>query len=658
MCGVAGIVSPLSTEVVVTQPSPLPDQGAAERLHTSSMGEMVEALRHRGPDGYGTWAAAVGERHIEFGHTRLAILDLSDAAKQPMVDAVSGCVLVYNGEIYNFRELRAELLRDSASQFISSGDTEVILRGYLRWGMSVVRRLRGMFAFAIYDPRVRQLVLARDNFGIKPLYVTEGSGGKFAFASEVRALLSLPWVRRSVDPFGLKGYLAYGSVQEPYTLVSGIRSVPPGHTLTVDVSGDELVVGDPESYWELPEVRSRESKVSVQHLARQIRDGLAESVRLHMISDVPVGVFLSGGIDSSAVIALMAEAAPSEVHALTVSFQEADFDESEIARSVACRYASRHTDIPLTADDLLPLLPEWLESQDQPSADGANAWVISRVCKEAGLTVALSGLGGDELFGGYPTFQRAAMASRAFTTIAMLPNGARRRLAKMIRATWCQSTFVEKLAEWVGSDGSDLSTYLILRAMFLPQACAELLDPWVTSVAPTELHPGVLNKLVKQASASPDTIAAIGRFEMSTYLHNTLLRDSDQMGMAHSLEIRVPFVDRDLANLAAVIPGFIHTKSGPKTLLRAAMGDSLDRAWMNRPKKCFAFPWDHWLRNGLRKEVEPVLMEAGEFPFRPGAVGQYWQRFLQGDKTLNASRMLTLYALVSWIRRHRLEVVQ
>lgn len=642
MCGIAGMITPRS------------HRGGP--VNAPVMVAMVAAMRHRGPDDQGIWSAVVGDYELGLGHSRLAILDLSDTARQPMVDPASGCVLVYNGEIYNFAALRDELLRAGDAPLDSSGDTQVLLRAYIRWGSDCVRKLRGMFAFAIYDPRRRRLFLARDQFGIKPLYLAEGDGGEFAFASEVRTLLKAPWVPRALDPLGLMSYLAYGSVQDPYTLVAGIRSVPPGHCLTLDLSQDRLSVGELAGFHDIAEINPAPREMPAGEAVQQTREALMESVRLHLASDVPLGVFLSGGMDSASLVALMAEVAPSRVHTLNIAFAEADFDESEIAREVARRFATEHTEIRLTAAHFLADLPRWLGSLDQPSADGANVWMVSKASREAGLTVALSGLGGDELFGGYQTFPRTLKASRLFKKIAWLPKRARSWMGGLIRSLGHHSIPSEKLAEWLGGNGSKLSTYLTLRRMFLPRLCQDLVIPPVAVCGGRfGLHPEVWDRLVR-AAAAPDPYTAVSLFEMHTYLVNTLLRDSDQMGMAHSLEIRVPFVDRKLTALVLSLQSRTDFKGqGPKPLLRAAMADLLEPAWIERPKMTFTLPFDYWLRGPLKSEVEHSLKRLAGLPFKPGAVSEVWQRFLQDRKQVSSSQIIMLYVLAKWLDEHHIE---
>lgn len=654
MCGIAGLIYPLSAHGKPFQGDRfLPESN--DTAHEPTMEAMVAAMHHRGPDDQGFWSTSDGDFQVHLGHARLAILDLSDAARQPMIDPISGCVLVYNGELYNFRELREELIRDGFPQFDSSGDTEVLLRSYVRWGPSFINRLRGMFAFAIYDPRTHKLFLARDHLGIKPLYVADGEGF-FAFASEVRALLKVPQVRRTLDPQGLMSYLSYGSVQDPYTLVSGIRSVPAGHSLTLDFLRDRLMVRESERFQDFTEIIPIITRLPEREVIRQVRETLSESVRLHLASDVPLGVFLSGGMDSSSLVALMSEVAPSQVHTLNVAFEEEAFDESEIAREIARRFGTKHTEIRLTADAFLKDIPAWLKSMDQPSYDGANVWIVSKACKESGITVALSGLGSDELFGGYPTFRRTVAATRLFEDIGLLPRSLRTALAEGVRLVGNNSISAEKVAEWISGNGSRLTTFLILRRVFMPRLCQELVVHSVNVAGGRLALSRKVLDMLRRLSNNNDPYTAVSLLEMNTYMVNTLLRDSDQMGMAHSVEIRVPFVDRKLANLVLTLPKDRNLSvKGNKPLLRAAMYDKLEQAWSGIPKKTFSLPFDLWLRGPLKEEVGQRLKRLSNFPFQPGAVLKLWNNFLKGSNQINSAQVNTLYALSYWIDKHRIE---
>ncbi|HTM48845.1 MAG TPA: asparagine synthase (glutamine-hydrolyzing) [Bryobacteraceae bacterium] len=634
MCGIAGVIVPA---------------GSAGTLRPREIVEQMTArLHHRGPDGCGAWHGAGARHHLSLGHTRLAILDPTAAAGQPMLDPASGCVLIYNGEVYNFAALRAEL-EQLGDTFRSSGDTEVVLKACVRWGSNALRRFRGMFALAFFDPRHETLLLARDPFGMKPLYFTEDWSGCFAFSSEVRPLLGLPWSRRRLDPVGLLGYLSYGSAQEPFTLVSGVQSLLPAHALTLNLARGNLAVNEPQRYWEMPVRRVRTAAAHPDGDAVHLRRTLAESVRLHMVSDAPVAAFLSGGLDSTAIAALMAEAAGVRVRGLTVSFEGAGFDECPLARQVARAYGIEHTEVRLTAGELAETWETWLSAQDQPGSDGANTWIISRACARAGVRVALSGLGADELFGGYSTFPRTLAARRWARPLFSLPGFLRAPLASLLGAL--PSMGARKIADWLQTDGSLLSSYLCLRRVMPSGALRRLLHPVAFNMSSADLHCGVWNSLLR-SSGDCDPLSAVSLLEAGSYMVSTLLRDSDQMGMAHSLEIRMPFVDRAVAEAALGIPGAAHTLHGPKTLLRAAMRDKLRPAWIGRPKEGFTVPFDRLLRGVLRPRVESALSSTAAFPFRAGATRRLWHSFLRGNGSVSGAQVLTLASLARWLERH------
>lgn len=373
MCGVAGAVGRL-------------DQGAIDCVQL-----MSGAQRHRGPDGAGFFESGRGDFEVAFAHRRLAIIDLSSDASQPMVDPGSGSVLTFNGEIYNFRALRDELTA-AGCVFRTQSDTEVILQAYVAWGPDAVRRLRGIFAFAIWDPRQRQVHLARDQLGIKPLYWARRNGTLY-FASELRALLAGGQPRR-IDPQGIASFLWQGFVNGPGSIVEGVNLLPAGSTLTLS-AGEEPVQ---RSYWQLP--AARPGTVTREELHHALR----ESVRLQLVADVPLGIFLSGGIDSSAIAALACEVGSGDVHTFNIGFDEAQLDESRHAAEVARALGTSHQSLRVSGSDFEQVLPAALGSIDQPTFDGINTYLVSRAVREAGMTVALAGTGGDELFGGYRSF--------------------------------------------------------------------------------------------------------------------------------------------------------------------------------------------------------------------------------------------------------------
>jgi asparagine synthase (glutamine-hydrolysing) len=598
MCSIAGILGRGEQEVVV---------------------RMNEAQRHRGPDDQGVVQCG----NVVLGNTRLAIIDTSAAGHQPMHDPETGNWITYNGETYNFKELRREL----GGEWASNTDTEVVLRAYRRWGADAFRRLRGMFALAIWDNQRKRLILARDPLGIKPLYYYAAKD-QLIFASELRALLASGLVPRRLSAAGLDSYLANGSVAAPLTIIDGVRQLLPGHYLE-SVEFKEIEFAVPRSD-EVPDCRD-------EAVAR-LRAGLEESVRAHLVSDVPLGVFLSGGMDSSALVALMSRISEQRPKTFSVVFDEATFTEAPFSRAVAARFQTDHTEITLNEDRLLSILPEALAAIDQPTMDGINTFVVSQAVKNAGITVALSGLGGDELFAGYPSFRRALK-------LHSLSRTARRVLRAALSVVRNGSVQRHKFRQLMNSEGTPADVYRISRQLF----SNELGRP--RSAAPT-ITPGWGRHPV-------DVVNEISRLELSGYMSNTLLRDTDAMSMAHSLEVRVPFVDTRLVDYVLSLPGawkLNHGTKGPKPLLADALADLLPRDFLARPKMGFTLPFERWLQQNLRTEVSSVLEDASMLSvpaLNSAAVQKLWRNFLQKPRAVGWSRPWSLYVLAKWCEINR-----
>lgn len=575
---------------------------------------MNRAQRHRGPDDQGI--VSIGQ--VVLGNTRLAIIDTSAAGHQPMHDPESGNWITYNGEIYNFKDLRREI----GGEWVSGTDTEVVLRGYGKWGVDLFRKLRGMFALALWDDQKQQLLLARDPLGIKPLYYYS-TKDQFVFASELRALLASGLVPRRVDPAGVDSYLANGSIAAPLTIVDGIKQLLPGHYLQVsanEISDVEFALSEREAV-----TGDRDAAVA------RLRAELEESVRLHLVSDVPLGVFLSGGIDSSALVALMSRDQTPQT--FSVVFDEPTFSEAPFSREVAERFQTNHREIRLTENQLIELLPAAIAVIDQPTMDGINTFIVSKAVKNAGITVALSGLGGDELFAGYPSFRRAVR-------LASMPPASKRvlRAASGIgRIAVNGSVQRQKFWQLANSEGTAADVYRISRQLFSTDTATRITGregncrggpPWLPQ--------------------SADIINTISHLELNGYMTNTLLRDTDAMSMAHSLEVRVPFVDTKVVNYVLSLPGDWKLRNGsPKPLLADAIGDLLPRDFMTRPKMGFTLPFEKWLQQNLRHEVSSVLEDAGPI-LNPKAVKQIWRDFLEKPRAVGWSRPWSLYILAKW----------
>ena len=655
MCGIAGAVGSLSP--------PALDLMSARSVVTACVERISAALRHRGPDGAGLWATESGE--VVLGHRRLAILDLSEAGAQPMVDAPSGCAITFNGEIYNFRDLRREL-ETLGEQFRSSSDTEVILKAYKRWGLAVVPRLRGIFAMAIWDPRVRSVHLVRDHLGIKPLYwtmVRNSLLGKevLLFASEVRGLLASGVVERRLDAVGVASYLSQGFVVGPTTIVQGIKLLPAASILTIapGKSTQDANTHTLECYWRLPSSESRRTT------EEELRAELANTVRMQLVSDAPLGIFLSGGIDSSAVAALASEAEPGAVHTFTIGFDEAGLDESQYAARVAAAIGSRHTNVTLREEDFLRQLPAALAAIDQPTFDALNTYFVSRAARQAGMTVALAGTGGDELFGGYPSFVELPRMLRAGVWVP-------RRLDSAIAATYDAAAALYwnllgrappqtrwgKIADVACASHDLLGLYQTSYALFTREAQSRLAASHVHAAQRVQyfgLHADVADAW-RARTESSEILHAISLLELSSFIGERLLRDTDAASMAVSLEVRVPLLDWALCEkVAGIDPARRFSPPGKKQLLRNLALRRLDPALFDRPKSGFVLPIGEWARRRLQPEMERLLSD-GQLISRVGlrteTVQTLWSSYMAGRPGLYWSRVWSIYALLSWCQSH------
>jgi asparagine synthase (glutamine-hydrolysing) len=583
MCGINGIFAYNS---------------AASRPEESELLATREAMRARGPDGSGTWWNA--DRHCGLGHRRLSVLDLSDRALQPMISEDGRFVVVFNGEIYNYPQLRSDLESEGVC-FRTTSDTEVLLHLYSRYGRDMVYDLRGMFAFAIWDEMRRGLFLARDPYGIKPLY-TANDGWTFRFASQVKAVLAGGGVSRDPEPAGLVGFHLFGHVPEPFTIYREVRALPAGHTQWIDSSGPR----EPKSFANLAEVVARgvANPVAPAELSECVRSGVLNSVRAHLLADVEVGIFLSAGVDSGALLGLMRDAGQRDIRAITLAFDEfqgTSEDETPEAAQVASMYGARHIVRRLKAREFFEDLPKILEAMDQPSIDGVNSWFIAKAAKEQGLKVVLSGLGGDELLGGYPTFMDLPRWRRRFGPLAAIP-GVGRLSRKLICAM--APSFLESRPKAVGIlefSGSLAGTYLLRRGLFLPHELSTILGSEMAREGLRRLNP--VRRI--ETSVTPDPKADSGRvcvLESANYMRNQLLRDADWAGMAHSIEIRVPLVDFALlAHLAPAI-GCLTPGLG-KAALASAPTRPLPRAVSIRAKTGFSVPTGTWMNMAIGADV-------------------------------------------------------
>src|ERR1700674_2245077 len=625
MCGIFGVVS------------------CGSLLPCDFLPKAARSLAHRGPDDSGTVLLNAADQEIGFAHTRLSIIDLSPLGHQPMRDPVTGSWIVFNGEIYNFRELRKEL-EAAGVEFKSHSDTEVILAAYRVWGESCPTRLGGMFAFALWDAPRKRLLLARDPMGVKPLYYHQ-SNQNFIFASEVRTLLQTGLVPRKADPTGVLSYLAFGSVYEPWTIVEGVMAVPPGHLLTLENGSLSS-----REYWNPLRSFSRGEVAAPSGngiaTAHQLPEILRDAVLSHLVSDVPVGVFLSGGIDSSALVAILSH---NGVRSNTFSlvFQEEECNEGQYSREVAHLFGTEHLEIPVSQQDTLAVLPEALCAMDQPTIDGINTYLVSAKTRAAGVKVALTGLGADEMFAGYSNFRRVPKMEAFSKRFARLPRLARRPLSASVALFAGKDDRSRKLTQLATDHDSIVHPYFLVRMLF-GAAERETLFSTPNYQASQQSLDRVLQKSVT-AGESLSPLKRASFFASHFYVRNTLLRDSDFMSMAHGLELRVPFLDRELVEACFRVPGDKKLQGDlPKSLLLASLGVELPREIVNRPKRGFTLPFERWLRGEMRPVVEDALLKSDwdQTSISANAVREVWNRFLAGETSW--SRPWSLFVLKQW----------
>ncbi len=609
------------------------------------------SLAHRGPDDRGIEQPAP---EVILVHTRLAVIELSAEGHQPMADRPvdpngSPNWIVFNGEIYNYRELRRELCQRGWNPRTRT-DTEAILGAYREWGEEFVSRLRGMFAFCLVDPARGLAHLSRDRLGIKPLYLFRPRQGGLVLASELRAILALApeLVTPYVDRRGLESFFAQGAVQGPATFIDGITMLEPARHLMVSLEDGKEVRR--RRYWELPQGTAEPPQRGAA--VERLRPVLDEAIRLHLISDAPLGLFLSAGIDSNALLALASQLVPAGLRAITVGFEARDFDESAHAAGAARQFGAQHQVLMLSEDELIKGFDDGLCAMDQPTVDGLNTYFVSRCARQAGLTVALSGLGGDELFGGYHSFVAVPRAV-ALGRVAPL------RVLARVGAPLIRNRFGVKLAESATRRPDALSLYLLRRELFLPLVRRRL-HPLPAGCDPqTGVEEELLDELRRRAQGL-DPVNQVSFFELELYMRHMLLRDADAFSMSAPIEYRVPFLDHRLVEEVFALPGAWKVPDPrPKPLLLDALRPRLPEATWRQPKRGFAFPWRQWLApNGpLAPQVGEALADGAvwrDLGIDPAGVSALGRRFARGDRRMSPLEPLAFVVLRDFARRHRL----
>ncbi|HEY4109842.1 asparagine synthase (glutamine-hydrolyzing) [Puia sp.] len=642
MCGIAGILNFHDRQV---------DPGIVN--------QMTDSLAHRGPDADGFWT----EGAVALGHRRLSIIDLSSAANQPFFDNGGRYAMVFNGEMYNYQEVK-DRLGDYA--FRTTGDTEVLIAAYAKWGADCIQYFRGMYSFVIWDRQEKELFIARDRLGVKPLYFYQDND-RLLFASEIRGILASGLVPLVLDPAALIDFFSYQSVSAPESPVKGIRQLEAGCWMRINRQGQTKT----QRYWDVTAAKMDVDPNDEPAIRRRIRELTLQAVSRRLVSDVPVGAFLSGGIDSSAVVGLMAEAGSSRPNTFTVAFEEKEYDESSYAELIAKKFNTVHTNILLKPTVFLDELQNALNAMDTPSGDGVNSYVVSKAIRKGGMTVALSGVGGDELFAGYPFFDQYLQLQKARPWY-WLPGGLRKGLAGLALGSGPGKKDRMKQLLRLPSPSIDHS-YPIFRQLLSPALIREYTtlaqDRMSTELAQDRLVTGpgrhrlagdgpmtTVEKELARRKAGLQALPLLSQVSAAEYMgytQHTLLKDMDQMSMAVSLEVREPFFDQDLVEFVLAVPDRWKKPVYPKSLLVESLKPLLPDEIVHRRKQGFLFPWEVWMRNELRAFCDVYINNMAQRSFINGdALTACWRRFLSGDKNIRWGEIWLFVVLEYWLEKN------
>ena len=642
MCGICGIIS------------------QKEKIRAKSFKKILDTMECRGPDDWGVYIEGIGkidnkealanqQGSLMLGQRRLKIIDLTKAANQPMANEDNSLWITFNGEIYNFQELRKDLEK-KGHQFKSRSDTEVILHLYEDYGYSCVKYLRGIFSFAILDKRKKELFAARDHLGVKPFYYYKNSN-VFLFASEVKAILASGFVKKELDPLAVSDYFTFLSVIEPRTIIKNVKTLLPGHYLVCQ-NGKVRI----EKYWDLERFKNQDPKTRVNKelILKNVRELLEESVKMQMISDVPLGAFLSGGIDSSSVVALASKYSPKPLKTISLGFKEKEFDERPFSQKISQKFKTEHYQILISEKDILNEIPNFIEAMDQPTGDGLNTYLISKIARQGGLTVVLSGLGGDEVFGGYSSFKRLPGLHCFIKKWNLLPKTLQRKIINILIKYKKENLKHQRLLDFLKSQREFFDIYLSSRTAF-PTSFRERI--FSKSFQEKIKEEGDREKYLEDFRGeikNLDLINAVSYLESNIYMRNTLLRDTDVMSMNHSLEVRVPLLDHKLVEYVFSLPGDLKIgKKLAKPLLVSSLKDFLPKEVYARKKMGFTLPFEKWLRGELVNLFEGSLsgLKKREY-FNLNEVEKIWHMFLEKKGEVNWSRPWLFLVFELWCQKH------
>ncbi|HMW10076.1 MAG TPA: asparagine synthase (glutamine-hydrolyzing) [Bacteroidia bacterium] len=621
MCGITGIY------------------GMSSGQSSSSIRLMNNAISHRGPDDEGYYV----DEQVALGHRRLAIIDLSPAGHQPMHSNDGNLEIAFNGEIYNFNDVK-KLLTGYA--FKSGSDTEVILAAYQQWGKDCLHHLNGMFAFAIWDKSKQELFITRDRLGIKPVYYFS-KDKMFLFSSEIRALLQSGIVPRKINRRVIHEYFTYQTIHAPETFINNVFMLMPGHCMTINTSGINI-----ERYWHIVENTDFSSSgKSYREVCEDINKLFFDAVNRRLISDVPFGAFLSGGIDSSAVVGAMSRIHSQPVKTFTIAFDESDFSEAKFAKLIADKFKTDHHEFLLKPEEFLNQLPEAMNALDHPSGDGPNSYIVSKITRQAGVTMALSGLGGDELFAGYPVFKRTELLYQK-SWLWKLPLPLRQLLGKLITALKKDTASIKLQQLLLSPDASLQYSFPVSRQISNAQQLSLFIEEKFNGIDAVKEIIKELNK----SSAGLPLFSQVSAAEISSYMQNVLLRDTDQMSMAVALEVRVPFLDYKLVEYVMGVNDEYKNPVYPKKLLVDSLGDLLPDEVVHRKKMGFVFPWERWLKKELHAFCGDRIYALADRGFmNKEALTDRWQSFNEGKPGVRWLDIWLCVVLEHWLEKNNIE---
>ena len=590
----------------------------------------------RGPDN----KAIYSDHDVIFGHNRLSIIDVNKESNQPFVSNDKNIVLTYNGELYNYLTLKKEL--SSTYDFKTKSDTEVIIAAYLYWGIDMLDYLNGIFAFALWDKQNNQFYLTRDRLGVKPLYYLE-TKKSIIFSSSIKSLCTFIESEVTASRQELLDFLTYGTVHSPNTIVNNVKSLSRGCYLFANSDESTII-----EYWSFFKKNNLE-QTNYSEVIKKVKNLILESIEKRLISDVPYGIFLSGGIDSSILVAAASEVSKSTVNTFSITFEEKEFDEKIYSRKVAKMYNTNHNEIKILPDEIFNNIELPFYAMDHPTIDGINTFFISKAVSEKGFKMAISGAGADELFAGYPVFKQAQLLDNK-KWLYSFPPQLRNTFGKLLK--WYNpSAKTEKKADILNQKFLELAYYYpIFRRIFSKKSIVNILnykpkqiDYFPFTWAKNEIQNG-------NRGENFPFLSKISALEMETYLQNVLLRDADQMGMANSLEIRVPYLDHNLVDFVFSVKDEFKYPLYPKKLLVDSAGDLISDEIAKRKKMGFVFPWEIWMKNELRDFCYKSINELERTKvFDMKSVFRLWDYFLNNGKEVHWLNIWTLVVLGKWI---------